>query len=220
LIGQDGFAIVPGVFARDEIAELVSALPELNGAAGTRGLLDLPWCRNLSQDPKILGPVQDAIGPNAVAVRGILFDKNPTSNWNLGWHQDTKIAVRQRVETEGFTAWSEKEGVVHCQPPLSVLEASVAVRIHLDPCGADNGPLQVLPGSHLLGISKEAPEDLLPTAESCLANVGDVILMKPLTWHASSKASSPNHRRVIHLEYCAAELPNGLEWAYALGHHG
>ncbi len=36
--------------------------------------------------------------------------------------------------------------------------------------------------------------------------------MRPLLLHASSAASVPLHRRVIHLEFAAAMLPLGLEW--------
>jgi len=41
--------------------------------------------------------------------------------------------------------------------------------------------------------------------------------MCPLILHASSKAVSPSHRRVIHIEYAGAELPGGLEWHTRIG---
>ena len=34
--------------------------------------------------------------------------------------------------------------------------------------------------------------------------------MSPLLLHASSKATRPDHRRVIHLEFCSASLPPGM----------
>jgi hypothetical protein len=37
--------------------------------------------------------------------------------------------------------------------------------------------------------------------------------MRPLLLHASSAASAPGHRRVIHIEYAAGNLPGGLAWA-------
>jgi hypothetical protein len=37
--------------------------------------------------------------------------------------------------------------------------------------------------------------------------------MRPLLLHASTVANSPRHRRVIHLEFAADELPDGLAWA-------
>ena len=46
----------------------------------------------------------------------------------------------------------------------------------------------------------------------CTANVGDVLLMAPLLFHFSRKATNEKHRRVIHLEYSAMSLPKPLEW--------
>ena len=37
-------------------------------------------------------------------------------------------------------------------------------------------------------------------------------MMRPLLLHASSAASVPDHRRVIHLEFAAEQLPGGLQW--------
>jgi hypothetical protein len=42
-----------------------------------------------------------------------------------------------------------------------------------------------------------------------------VLLMRPLLLHASSPAIMPQHRRVVHLEYAAEDLPGGLQWAVA-----
>lgn len=211
-LARDGYALVPGVFSSEDVGRLIQQIPELGLAAGTRGLLQFEWCRQLARDLRVTSLVQSELGDRAIAVRAILFDKNPGANWTLGWHQDTKIAVRGRVDVPGFGAWSEKEGVVHCQPPASVLESSLAVRIHLDPCGADNGPLLVLPGSHLFGVQTNSPA-IEPVV--CIAKPGDVILMRPLLWHASTKSDRPEHRRVIHIEYSSAQLPTPLEWAFS-----
>jgi hypothetical protein len=47
----------------------------------------------------------------------------------------------------------------------------------------------------------------------CNVAVGGIQLMKPLLLHASSKATSQKHRRIIHLEFNSTELSGGLEWA-------
>jgi hypothetical protein len=47
----------------------------------------------------------------------------------------------------------------------------------------------------------------------CPAERGDVICMRPLILHSSSRSIEPVHRRVLHLEYAARQLPNGLEWS-------
>jgi ectoine hydroxylase-related dioxygenase (phytanoyl-CoA dioxygenase family) len=205
-----GYAVLPGLFSKDEVEALVANLPALNSTAGTRTLLQHEWCRKLAGDPRIREAVEPVLGPKARPVRGILFDKSPSSNWNRGWHQDTKIAVRKRIDTPGFSSWSEKEGTIHCLPPREILEQCLAVRIHLDPCGLDNGPLRVVANSHLSGMSTDVPEGEIDTLT---AELGDVVLMRPLLWHASSKSEAPDNRRVIHIEYSSADLPNGLEWA-------
>jgi len=63
-------------------------------------------------------------------------------------HQDLSIPVKERVVSNEFSGWSEKEGCVFVQPPVSVLESLVAVRVHLDHGGAESGALRVVPGSH------------------------------------------------------------------------
>jgi len=41
---------------------------------------------------------------------------------------------------------------------------------------------------------------------------GGIVAMCPLTLHASAASEVVGHRRVIHIEYAATELPAGLEW--------
>jgi hypothetical protein len=50
------------------------------------------------------------LGPKCFAVRGIFFDKTRSSNWKVVWHQDLTIAVRERRDLDGFTAWTMKAG--------------------------------------------------------------------------------------------------------------
>ena len=73
----------------------------------------------------------------------------------------------------------------------------VALRVHLDPCGPADGPLRVIPGSHLKG--KMGDEELRAYArepyEDLTAEVGDVIAMRPLLVHSSPKATAAGKRR-------------------------
>jgi hypothetical protein len=39
------------------------------------------------------------------------------------------------------------------------------------------------------------------------------LLMRPLLVHSSSAAVRPGHRRVVHFDYAAGELADGLRWA-------
>lgn len=215
---RDGFEIVERVLCHEECEELRGAVAEL--PCRHRG-----GVRNLLQNSEAIaalatsGPVIDladaALGAPAFPVRALLFDKALAANWKVPWHQDTAIAVAERAEAPGFVGWSVKDGVMHVHPPVNILERMVAVRIHLDDCEPDNGPLRVLPGSHRHGKLEEAEiERWRPTTGevSCCLAQGDVLLMRPLLLHASSPAKSPSHRRVIHLEYAGKPLPNGLHW--------
>jgi ectoine hydroxylase-related dioxygenase (phytanoyl-CoA dioxygenase family) len=145
----------------------------------------------------------------------IYFDKTPDTNWRVVWHQDLSIAVAQEVSAPGYGPWSEKDGVVHVHPPSSVLEQMLAVRVHLDDCDATNGPVRVLSGSHRSGRMTPAEIDKWKagaTPTECHARRGGVLAFRPLVLHASSPALSPKHRRVIHFEFAAAALADGVHW--------
>jgi ectoine hydroxylase-related dioxygenase (phytanoyl-CoA dioxygenase family) len=45
----------------------------------------------------------------------------------------------------------------------------------------------------------------------CIAAAGDALLMRPLLLHASSRSTSPNNRRVLHIEYAAFCLPTYIQ---------
>src|SRR5207245_3658572 len=100
-------------------------------------------------------------------------------------------------------------------PPVAVLERMTTLRVHLDDCGPDRGPLRVLPGSHrdgLLGAEATRLRLGRDRPVTCLVGRGGVVMIRPLLLHASSPAESPRRRRVVHLEYAADPLPHGLDW--------
>lgn len=157
---EDGFAIVKDVASDETIDTLVrtfsqsrdSAIQRAGAVYGERNLLDedgpvLDVCRAEA----VQRLVREVLGEDAFAVRGLFFDKVPGANWSLTWHQDVTIAVAERHDTSGFGPWSVKAGVTHVHAPAEVLARMVAVRIHLDDCPAENGALQVIPGSHRMG---------------------------------------------------------------------
>jgi len=221
----DGFAVVPEVLDAHTVAALVAAVGGVGDGASSqrrgsvyalRNLLeDVPQVAALADAPKVRALVAPILGPNCFPVRGILFDKTPEANWNVVWHQDLSIAVRERRDVDGFGPWSEKAGVVHVQPPAWILERMLTVRLHLDDCDETNGPLLVLPGSHRVGrltASEVQQRRTLISSVACPVPSGGALLMRPLLLHASSASQSPRHRRVVHLEYAAEPLPVGLQW--------
>jgi hypothetical protein len=226
-IERDGYAVVDGAVTAGGVGELLRAIataeargPKLRQKAGrvyaVRDLLSLvPTVRSLADSPEVRALVEPVLGRGARPVRGLLFDKTPGANWKVAWHQDLSIAVKRRIDVPGFGPWSLKAGVQHVQPPAEVLENMLTVRVHLDDCGPDNGPLKVLPGSHAAGVLGSSDVEAWRSGResvACCVRAGGAVLMRPLLLHASSSATRAGHRRVVHLEYATGELPQGLEW--------
>jgi hypothetical protein len=218
-IAKEGFTLARNVLHTHALAALVrliedSVVPE-EGRGGVRNLLDVPAFRELANSAQVRALIEPILGAEAFPIRGILFDKNDNANWKVPWHQDVTIAVTNRVEADGYGPWSVKAGVIHVQPPASVLQKMISIRMHLDDCPAENGALRVLPGTHLEGKLSQAKIDeyvaeLTPVV--CEAQQGDALMMHPLLLHASSAASLPKHRRVLHFDYANIELSPGLQW--------
>lgn len=210
---SDGIEIIHDVLSPGAVDDLVAALPE--SVAGLRNLLQRSESvRALAHSPAIRNLLASLGSERARPVRAVFFDKNPTHNWKVPWHQDLTIAVTARRDVPGFKNWSIKEGAPHVQPPTDFLERMITIRIHLDDCGAQNGPLRVVPGSHLHGrLDAMEINRLTGTAVvTCCVPSGGAIVMRPLLLHASSPAVLPSHRRVVHLEFSPDELPGGLSW--------
>lgn len=217
-VEECGFAIVDAVLHDDEVVALLHELDSIS--MGGHALRNLHQCcsgvEKLCRDARIVDLARSIVGENPFVVRSIFFDKNPKANWKVAWHQDLTIAVRENIDVDGFGPWSLKDGVIHVQPPTVVLERMVTIRVHLDDCTTENGPLRVLPGSHRSG--KLTPEQIADwrarvSEMECVVPRGGVVMMRPLILHASSQAMIATHRRVVHLEFAAEKLPNGLKWA-------
>ncbi len=219
-VERDGWAVTPPVVAQHAVDRLIAEVAPFADGAGTRGgarnlLQAVPAVRELATSAAVRSVAEAVLGPACFAVRALLFDKTPSANWKVVWHQDVTIAVRERAAVAGFGPWSEKAGVPHVQPPAELLERMLAVRVHLDDCTETNGPVRVLSGSHRVGrLSADAIErwrEAAPSVE-CVAERGAILALRPLLLHASSPALAPGHRRVVHLEFAADELPAPLAW--------
>jgi len=224
---NDGFQIISGLISNSECDLLASELSALfesqqnsakNKIGGVRNLLRNSLRVNeTATSAKLVSCLGGLLGKKVFPVRAIFFDKTVESNWRVPWHQDLAIAVAKQIETPSFTAWSAKDGILHVQPPREILESIVTVRLHLDDYHADDGALKIVPCSHLHGkldavqITEWASKQ---TSVACEVPKGGALLMRPLLLHSSSPARNPSHRRVLHIEYAAQELPNGLKWFY------
>lgn len=218
---ENGFTVVPAVLDTPTVDRLCAVLADA-GAVSQRGesvyarrnLLTLPEVADLEYDPRL----RALTGSATRLTRALFFDKLPGANWRVPWHQDRAIAVAARQEIPGWGPWSVKAGVVHVLPPAEILGALVTVRLHLDPCDVQNGPLRVLPGSHRDGILSAEQVQAWRTRVAevvCEVPQGGAVVLSPLLLHASSPSVSPQHRRVLHLEFAPEGLlPEGLAWAH------
>jgi ectoine hydroxylase-related dioxygenase (phytanoyl-CoA dioxygenase family) len=207
-----GYALVHRCLSEANIQVLEAALDAEQH--GIRNLLSNQIVRAVAGSDEVRRPVASVLGEDCFAVRGIFFNKSQKANWKVAWHQDSVIAVREKLDIEGWGPWSSKAGVIHVRPSPAVLNRMLAIRIHLDDCGEDNGPLRVIPGSHRHGILSDA-EIQNRSKESvveCAAFRGDALLMRPLILHSSPPSTRPSRRRVAHLEFAVTDLPHGAEW--------
>lgn len=222
LVDDHGFAVVHDVFTSQAIDGLLAELSALSlsrSRAGIRHVLGVAAVARIAMDKKLLELASPILGDQAVPFHATMFDKSPSSNWLVVWHQDTALPLKDKRDTAGWGPWSIKDGVNYAHAPATALERVLAIRVHLDHSCGDNGPLRVLPGTHKSGVltddqihslSEEIP------AVDCVVPRGGVLLMRPLLVHASSKSTSPMPRRVVHIEYAySPSLEDGLELAIA-----
>ena len=214
-----GYGIVEGVFSGAELAPVVAALDgrlDTRSRAGARHVLALPEIRALADDPRLISMAARFVGP-AQPFRATLFDKSASANWLVAWHQDTALPMRAQADAAGWGPWSIKAGIVYAHAPASALARVVALRVSLDPSTEANGPLRVLPGTHVHGLLDGAAVERLGlevAPVSCTVGAGGVVAMRPLLLHASSKSTSDARRRALHIEYAsAAGFGPGLDLA-------
>ncbi len=219
---SNGYFILEKYFTEQETTPLEDALYavhafdyESDNNAGNL-LRTCSQVASLALSEKIKTLLPELPGAHFFPVKAFVLDKNKVYNWIIPWHQDLKIAVQEMIPTEGYQNWTLEADIPHVHPPLSVLEGMVTVRIHLDDCTAYNGAMQVISGSHLLGLlDKDAIDHLVleNTAITCAAGRGSVMVFKPLLLHCSPYSEAIQSRRVLQLEYATADsLAEGLGW--------
>lgn len=224
LLEKDGFQILENVIDEQTISSLIEDLSKIElsekvnrkSIYGVRNLLNLsPKVREFAESGTVREIAEKYLGEKAKVVRAIYFDKTADANWKVPWHQDLTISVCERIETNGFTAWTKKAGIHHVQPPIGILEKMLTMRFHLDDADETNGALKVLPETHKFGRLGATEIQNLKSKQTvglCKVKKGDCLLMKPLLVHSSSAGFQPKYRRVVHLEFSAEDLPNGLQF--------
>lgn len=219
-LARDGFLLVQDVLAPEACADVLRLTrPDGDNPAGSRSLLTESWCATLSRAIRQHHALSQLIPEDFVAVQCTYFEKSTAQNWLVPVHQDLSIPVAGRVEERLLSGWSLKEGSLFVQPPSVVLAELLAVRLHLDACSMEDGPLRVVPGSHALGpMSAEAAVAARKASAEVICTVpqGAALVMRPLLLHSSSKATGTSRRRVLHFLLGPRNLPFGLKWQIAI----
>ncbi len=226
-LAADGFFMIHNAVeqttANDLVTACQAAFSEDAGerARSSRGhvyaarnlLCAVPILKTFWQSGVLCDGLRAVLGDQFGLVRVLFFDKPPDRTWALPWHKDTAIAVKNNSRPSSFFSRpTVKAGVPHVVACDDVLRQMLTLRIHLDSVTDENGPLRVVPGSHVSSNSEGLGTE---QAATIYASVGDVLAMRPLISHCSG-ASAPNttcHRRILHLEFAAErKLNDEFEW--------
>lgn len=212
---EDGYLHLKGVFDEEEVAILGEELkrmmdewaeedmgwsgdwrdeyldPDNRESTSLIHLHDLQFYSEpfaqMVQDPRIVTPVSQLIGPDVELHHSTLHAKPPEKGSPFPMHQDW--------------AFYKHEGPEY-----------IDALVHVDDAPSEKGPLQFIPGSHKQGALEhnegEGQAPHLPTDEYGLddaveisAEAGDVILMSYFTIHGSDLNQTDETRRIIRVGY-------------------
>jgi hypothetical protein len=187
----DGYAILKGVVSPSGIAEITQ---------GIHGVLhdSTRLAYRIGVVERYARVVLDALAPcvdvrDFTAISCHFFSKHEDRNWIVPPHRDEYFLFKRQMSDEIATDWCSKEGAWFAKPNRPSLRSIVAARLALDRNHEGNGPLRLVPRSH---VSESASDEI-----QILLDPGDVLLMSPLCLHASGKSSSADQRRVLHYAY-------------------
>lgn len=165
--------------------------------------------RRIAHSPVLTAPLSAYLGENVVPFSAFFLDKSSARNWQMPWHQNLRIPV-----ASASAATMVENGVPHLIPDAAYLEKVLILRISLDAQTAENGGLEIIPGSHRHGILSEdavvesggRPEAFCPSLQ-----VGSIFVFQALLVHRSRPSTTAQPRRILQLEY-AAKPPPGFAW--------
>lgn len=128
---RDGYLAPVAALSANEAQALRQRFEDLQAAEGgqisastrKKPHLLLPWLADLVRDPRIVGPVQDLLGPDVLCWSSIFFAKQPDARSFVAWHQDATYWGLSSADV--VTAW-----------------------VAFTPSTPENGCLRVVPGTH------------------------------------------------------------------------
>ena len=200
---RDGFLMLPGVLAPDQLPEVIAAVDrvtadarETHGIAPDKRVNELDVIGReaaflpLLDHPKVLPKVWGILGWAIQLYHSHMIVNPPLPRdfvrpARLGWHQDSG---RLNMELGPRP-----------QPRVSLKAAWVLT----DMSEPDRGNLTVIPGSHewaKLDLPKDEASDH-PEALAICANAGDVVLFDRRIFHAGNYNASDITRKILFMGY-------------------
>lgn len=225
---ENGYVVVPGLLSEAEIAELRSVTQRLEDSAaehaedtpvfdfahlpdGRRTIERIkkphradPLYMQLARHPKIIAVLAALIGSDIRLSHSKINMKGAMGGAALEWHQDWAFAPHTNMDT-------------------------CVASVMIDDAMPENGALQFLTGSHkgplldhhgedgffLGAVATDDPAVDLSAAGSLLGPAGTVAFHHPMIIHGSGVNMSGAPRRILFLEYAAADaypLFYGVDW--------
>ena len=134
----------------------------------------LPWLYDLARHPRILGKVEQVLGPDILVWSTGFFSKKPHDPSYVSWHQDS-------------TYWG--------LDPADIVSAWVA----FTPSRRANGCMRVVPGTHTLGqiehVDSFADENLLSRGQEVRVDVDE---SQAVDIELEPGEMSLHHVRIVH----------------------
>ncbi|RYY33701.1 MAG: hypothetical protein EOP59_17280 [Sphingomonadales bacterium] len=228
---RDGYAVVRGLFGRDEIARIGAAIetvrqegvahgrsfrhgnlfynvvPVEGGEAQVRMVqwmaYHAPVLEAVAHDPRIAAVLAPLIGGDLKQIINQLHWKTPGSKGDFAWHQDSRF----RKPDEAYRNLG-----------MSYIQTGLAIDAHT----VESGAMRFIPGSHLRGdIDLETSTEVLGNtmqdsvleaagfspddAVDLLLEPGDFAMWSPYLVHGSGQNRSDHFRRLYINGYVKAE---------------
>jgi len=212
---DDGFVVLNGALPEDLVRSMVEAADNMLGRAAVAGIADdpifefepgtrtvqrikrphavHPFFGVLVRSPQLLDLVEPLIGPHIRLHSSKINVKAARIGSLLEWHQDWAFVPHSNLDL-------------------------VIVGITIDHCGADSGPILLLPGSHKLGLINHHHDGVfygaidvaaqglsLDRAVAVIGPPGTISIHHPLMVHGSGANRTQQPRRMLFLEFAAAD---------------
>jgi hypothetical protein len=205
-----GFVRFPSAIDIQALSSLTHIATGIPGDAGGRRWAG-PALEALVVNPTAF-PVRDIIkklAPDATVLRIVAFKKDEGANWFVPAHQDRSVPIPSAELPPGFSRPTRKDDGWQAEAPIEVLQTMRTIRIFVDPATADDGPLEVAPGTHRLGrIEQSGIRAIVERSkwQQLTGGAGDVVMLSPLLLHRSQRAIEPRGRRVLQVECIPPEI--------------